>query len=377
MSQTRVFLSSTCYDLRAVREHIREKVRELGHELLASEYPSFPVAADLSTVENCKRVVREHADLFVLIVGGRRGNLDPSGTRSIVNAEYMEAKASGLDTFVFVDRQVWDLLPVYQKNPDTDFSPVVDHPEVFKFVAQLKEDSRWIYPFSKTDDIITTLKTRFSIHLRMLIERGRAGSLVVPRAFASDPPKIISLIQERPPYWEYLLTSEYLEQTVVQARKQLRDLDAGLIFRPVLLVPGEEVGTHVQRVLADITNLSVALSPALDEITAVLNPRNSPADPLEIRNACQRLALLVSNCVEWETNLRFLKPLAKAAALFGSLQGSTAEIIDKLSLVAPQMRDGLRLAETGPGPHRILIELRLETPKSVARFHEELQKLIG
>ena len=38
MSKTRIFLSSTCYDLAAVREHLRECILSLGHEPLLSEY---------------------------------------------------------------------------------------------------------------------------------------------------------------------------------------------------------------------------------------------------------------------------------------------------------------------------------------------------
>lgn len=62
-----VFVSSTCYDLKSLREHLRSEVESWGHDPVLSEYPSFPVSPELSTVENCKRVVRERADLLVLI----------------------------------------------------------------------------------------------------------------------------------------------------------------------------------------------------------------------------------------------------------------------------------------------------------------------
>ncbi len=46
MNNTRIFVSSTCYDLAAIRESIREMILDLGHEPLLSEYPSFPVSPD-------------------------------------------------------------------------------------------------------------------------------------------------------------------------------------------------------------------------------------------------------------------------------------------------------------------------------------------
>ncbi len=71
MRSTSIFLSSTCYDLKAMREHLKREIELMGHSALLSEYMSFPVSPDLSTVENCKRVISDSADMLVLIVGGK------------------------------------------------------------------------------------------------------------------------------------------------------------------------------------------------------------------------------------------------------------------------------------------------------------------
>lgn len=99
MHQLSLFVSSTCYDLKSLREHLRSEVKSWGHDPILSEYPSFPVSPELSTVENCKRVVRERADLLVLVVGGKRGSLDPQTKLSVVNSEYQEARSAGRDWF--------------------------------------------------------------------------------------------------------------------------------------------------------------------------------------------------------------------------------------------------------------------------------------
>ncbi|NTW70549.1 MAG: DUF4062 domain-containing protein [Chlorobiaceae bacterium] len=157
MQPLSVFVSSTCFDLRALREHLRSEIAAWGHDPVLSEYPSFPVLPDLSTVENCRKVVRERADVFVLVVGGRRGSLDPATDRSVVNLEYREARYVGIDCIVFVEKQVWDLLPHFKKNPDADFSTTVDYPDVFRFIVEIAESTKWIFPFSRTDEILTTV----------------------------------------------------------------------------------------------------------------------------------------------------------------------------------------------------------------------------
>src|SRR5882757_1392045 len=102
----KVFLSSTCYDLRQVREDIETAVTGLGLCPLRSEAESFPIDPTLTTVENCQKVVRESADILVLVIGGRYGSVDSGSGKSITNLEYLAAKTKGIPVYAFVDQQV-------------------------------------------------------------------------------------------------------------------------------------------------------------------------------------------------------------------------------------------------------------------------------
>ena len=69
-----VFVSSTCYDLKQIREDLKIFISEqLGYAAVLSEYDSFPIDPLLNTVDNCIRAVKERADVFVLIIGNRYG----------------------------------------------------------------------------------------------------------------------------------------------------------------------------------------------------------------------------------------------------------------------------------------------------------------
>jgi len=69
-----IFVSSTCYDLKQIRQDIREFIEaDLGYEAILSEYDSFPIDSDKDTINNCLRVVEQRADIMVLIVGSRYG----------------------------------------------------------------------------------------------------------------------------------------------------------------------------------------------------------------------------------------------------------------------------------------------------------------
>lgn len=81
-----IFVSSTCYDLKQIRQDIREFIEEdLGYEAILSEYDSFPIDPDRDTINNCLRVVEQRADIMVLIIGNRYGYITDRGEKSITN----------------------------------------------------------------------------------------------------------------------------------------------------------------------------------------------------------------------------------------------------------------------------------------------------
>ena len=121
-----IFVSSTCYDLKQIRRDIREFIEaDLGYEAILSEYDSFPIDPDKDTINNCLRVVEQRADIMVLIVGSRYGYITDHGEKSITNLEYLRAKAKGIPIFVFIDQKVSNILPVWKKNKEMNFSDIL------------------------------------------------------------------------------------------------------------------------------------------------------------------------------------------------------------------------------------------------------------
>ena len=87
-----VFVSSTCYDLKHVREELKSFFEEnYGFHTMLSEFDSFPIDPCKGTFENCIENVDKSADIFVLIIGTRYGYITDSG-KSITNLEYLHAK---------------------------------------------------------------------------------------------------------------------------------------------------------------------------------------------------------------------------------------------------------------------------------------------
>ncbi len=168
MNAPAVMVSSTFYDLRQIRSDLLNFLQdEVGYRPLLSEYPSFPVDPDADTIENCRRRVERDADILVLVIGGRYGYVDSATDKSITNLEYLAARAKGIPIYVFVDKRVTAVLPVWRSNPDGDFSAAVDDVRLFEFVEQVRSTERvWTHEFERTQDIIAALRVQFA-HLML------------------------------------------------------------------------------------------------------------------------------------------------------------------------------------------------------------------
>jgi Domain of unknown function (DUF4062) len=159
-----VMVSSTYYDLRQVRTDLEAFLgRDLGYRPLLSEFPSFPIDPDKTTIENCRARVEKNAEILVLLIGGRYGSVDRSSNKSITNLEYLAARAKGIPIYAFVEKRTLAALPLWEANPNVDFSVAVDDPRVFEFVRQLRtEDGVWTFEFETAQDIVGALRLQFA-----------------------------------------------------------------------------------------------------------------------------------------------------------------------------------------------------------------------
>lgn len=373
MNPLAIFVSSTCFDLKSLREHLRSEIASWGHEPILSEYPSFPVSPDLSTVENCKKVVRARADVLVLIIGGKRGSLDPTTANSVVNSEYREARAKGLDCVVFADKSVWDLLPLYRKNPGADFTPTVDSAAVFQFLEEVCADTRWVFPFTKTEEILTTLRVQLSARFQDLLSRHREGRLRVPPAFASEPEHIARIATDRGDFWEFHLACELLRDRIERLTARFADLDGGFAVRRTKFLRARDTIRFVQDLLNDFTLIVTSASKILSEqLTPAFGPSGVPGDAIKIRSACDNLYSLFLSLYEWELDVRFIRVHDVFVDIFPLMSGWTNELLSEFRRI-PQELDRL-LADTDlTGEHTIT--LTLSAPKTLSELSAKIEEM--
>jgi len=302
MNKPSVFVSSTCYDLKQVRSDIKQFLEGLGLDPVLSEYSSFPVAPELGTVDNCVKTVETRADIFILIVGARYGSTTDRG-ESITNLELLAAKAKGIPVYVFVMRSVLDILPIWQANPDADYSRVVDSPKLLKFVAELEGSKEsWVFPFDTAQDICDVLRAQlaylFMDALGLRLRIVKAGGLS-PR-FKDLPGSALRLLIERPSYWEYLLFTEALDSAIRSSADMKRDWQYRVALGPGTRLKPSEFLARVRERVADAQRL-IANSATLINVAwpSTVGGPGEPADPEAVVYVAERFAGVYRNAPEW------------------------------------------------------------------------------
>lgn len=170
MASPRVFISSTWYDLRYIRENLKYFVRSLGYEPVLSEEGSVYFDPRRSAPEACLAEV-PNCQMFVLIIGGRYGSAMPTTPTSVTNAEYREAVRLKIPVFALVEQSVHSDQRVYAANRGSDAIdrtriayPSSDSTAIFEFIEEVRGNAvnNALVAFRDFGDIEAYLKQQWA-----------------------------------------------------------------------------------------------------------------------------------------------------------------------------------------------------------------------
>jgi hypothetical protein len=166
----RVFISSTCYDLKHIRENLKYFVKTVGYEPVLSEDGGVYYSVDKHTHDSCLAEVA-NCQFFILIIGGRYGSKHLDKDTSITNNEYKEAVRNRIPIFALVDSATLSDYYTYsenlKKNPqivEIISYPNSDNVKIFSFIDEVKKNStnNAIAPFSDFTDMEGYLKKQWA-----------------------------------------------------------------------------------------------------------------------------------------------------------------------------------------------------------------------
>ena len=182
MAIPRVFISSTFYDLKQVREDLERFIIEVGYEPVRNETGTIPYGKEEPPEAYAYREI-ELCDMVISIIGGRFGSdSQQEQPYSISQNELRTALERGIQVFIFIERNVLAEFSTYQLNKGNEKVKYrfVDDLRVYQFIDEVHKLPRNnpIAPFETSADIIKYLKVQWAgLFQRFLQEQQRISEL--------------------------------------------------------------------------------------------------------------------------------------------------------------------------------------------------------
>lgn len=187
MAKPRIFVSSTYYDLRHIRDRAQSFIEGMGYEPVLFESGDIPFRHDLSADLSCYAEI-QLCHMLVLIVGGRYGSPTSEDAalqkvsiderykfyNSITSQEYRTAREKDIPIFIFVERDVLAEYRTYKKNIAQEIAYAhVDNSNVFVLLDEIMGQSRnnFVRGFERFDDIADWLRDQWAGLFAELLSR--------------------------------------------------------------------------------------------------------------------------------------------------------------------------------------------------------------
>lgn len=179
MAKPRIFISSTYYDLKHIRNNIESFVESLGYEAVLFESGDIPFHHDTPLDESCYGEIH-NSHMLVLVIGGRYGS-PTSGSKkltgkekekayevynSVTKKEYETARERDIPIFIFVEKNVFAEYYTYKDNRDNKSINYhhVDSVNIYKLLDDILAQRRnnCVKEFECIDDITGWLRDQWA-----------------------------------------------------------------------------------------------------------------------------------------------------------------------------------------------------------------------
>ena len=175
MAKPRVFISSTYYDMRSLREDLDRFIKNLGYEPVRHERGHVSYGKEESPEQYSYREI-DLCEVLICIIGGRFGTNASGTSSSITYRELKTAIDKGKQVYIFVEDNVLIEHKYFLVNKGITgvTYPAVDNIKTHEFLEEINVLPRGnpIFPFSLSSDISQILQEQFAgLFQRLLTEQ--------------------------------------------------------------------------------------------------------------------------------------------------------------------------------------------------------------
>lgn len=198
MAKPRIFVSSTFYDLRQVRENLFRFIKDLGYDPVLNEFGQIPYGKDEKLEEYCYKEI-SNVDILISIVGGRYGSDSQHGSQSISQLEVRTALELNKQVYIFIDKNVKSEYQTFLFNKESENIKYrfVDDRKIYEFIEFLENlpNNNNILGFETTQDIIGYLREQWAgLFQRFLKEQTRIKEINVLKSIETTAKTLNTLV---------------------------------------------------------------------------------------------------------------------------------------------------------------------------------------
>ncbi|WP_321899720.1 DUF4062 domain-containing protein [Paraburkholderia heleia] len=174
MSRPRVFISSTYYDFKTIRDDLDKFVASMGYEPVRHEMGHISYGREDKPEMYAYREI-EYCDVLISVIGGRFGTAASASEYSITQEELRKAHEGGKQVYIFVDRAVHAEYDFYRANKGVQgvkFMHVSDA-RIYSFLEEVYAlpNGNPIFSFTTGSEIVSILREQWAgLFQRLLVQ---------------------------------------------------------------------------------------------------------------------------------------------------------------------------------------------------------------
>lgn len=301
MARVNIFVSSTCYDLSQIRDDLKRCIIDLGHNPILSELKYFPIDPMKSNSENCINAINNEADIFVLIIGNRYGSVLETG-KSITNTEFIAALSKGIPIYTFSLKKMTAILPVWESNPNADYSNIVDSNKVFEFLSDVrKKRGLWNFEFERAQDITEILKAQLSnlFHEALIVKR-KIEDPDINDLYAKISSKAVDILIKKDVAFEIRFFMQCMKDEIAKYTDLTNDYDFSIMYKSLYSVENvQQFKKWAIHKVKELQNITISIERLNNSINKFLGNADNTWDIKLLYSLSRTYARVYKSMLEW------------------------------------------------------------------------------
>jgi hypothetical protein len=148
------------------------------------------------------------------------------------------------------------------------------------------------------------------------------------------------IVINQPPYWEYLLFAELLEQKINPILSDFDDLFNNVLFVKSMHVSEKECLTLLKNIFSDFGNFfNVFWNIITDEFDKAIGPSGSPGNAIEIKGVANKIVMLLRELYHWEYHIKQITTETQLNDIKSEMSGWSKAFLTPLSKLPVRVRN--------------------------------------